>query len=103
MILVATWITVGFFSAIGWYGANYYVITPYFPEPVYAEKKLEENKDAEIDDERAAGLGLPVGVTSAVAQQSMMQQVEADPEQGGQPPEQQNETVKTFSKIKRIL
>jgi hypothetical protein len=42
MILVATWTIVGFFSAIGWYGANYYVITPYLPEPVFKEKKVEE-------------------------------------------------------------
>ena len=40
MILVATWVTVGFFSAIGWYGANHYVIEPYFPPPI--EKKVEE-------------------------------------------------------------
>ena len=34
----------GFISAIGWWGANYYVITPYLPEPIYAEKKVEEKK-----------------------------------------------------------
>jgi hypothetical protein len=33
---------VGFFSAVGWWGANYYVITPYLPEPVYADKKVKE-------------------------------------------------------------
>jgi hypothetical protein len=41
MILVATWITVGFFSAIGWWGANHYVIEPYLDPkpPVVVEKK----------------------------------------------------------------
>jgi hypothetical protein len=28
---------VGFFSAIGWYGANHFVIEPHFPPPI--EKK----------------------------------------------------------------
>ena len=40
----------GFLSAIGWWGANYYVITPYFPEPIYAEKRIEEKKKAEQQD-----------------------------------------------------
>jgi hypothetical protein len=40
-MLVATWIVVGFFSAIGWWSANHYVIEPYFPEPVVKEKKIE--------------------------------------------------------------
>jgi len=42
MIIVATWTVVGFFSAIGWYGANHYVIEPYFPPPI--ERKKEEAK-----------------------------------------------------------
>jgi hypothetical protein len=42
MILVATWITVGFFSAIGWYGANHLVIEPYLPPPRIIEKKKDE-------------------------------------------------------------
>jgi hypothetical protein len=41
MILIATWVTVGFFSAIGWYGANHYVIEPYLPPPVVKETKKE--------------------------------------------------------------
>jgi hypothetical protein len=49
MILVATWTIVGFFSAIGWYGANYYVITPYLPEPVFKEKKIEEVQPKQDD------------------------------------------------------
>jgi hypothetical protein len=39
-MLVLTWTVVGFFSAIGWYGANHYVIEPYFPPPI--ERKKEE-------------------------------------------------------------
>jgi hypothetical protein len=42
MILVATWITVGLFSAIGWYGANHLVIEPYLPPPRTIEKKKDE-------------------------------------------------------------
>jgi len=42
MILIATWVTVGFFSAIGWYGANQFVIDPYFPEP---KQKIERKND----------------------------------------------------------
>ena len=49
MIIVGTWIVVGFFSAIGWYGANYYVITPYLPEPVFKEKRVEETKPKQDD------------------------------------------------------
>lgn len=43
--MVAELIVAGFLSAVGWWGANYYVITPYLPEPVYATKKAEEKKD----------------------------------------------------------
>lgn len=42
MMIVATWTIVGFFSAIGWYGANHYVIEPYLPPPI--ERKKEETK-----------------------------------------------------------
>ena len=42
MILIATWITVGFFSAIGWYGANQFVIEPYLPPPKQIERKKDE-------------------------------------------------------------
>ena len=46
MILVGTWVVVGFFSAIGWYGANHYVIEPYLPPPIERkEVKIEEKKD----------------------------------------------------------
>ena len=45
--MVIEWILFGFFSAIGWWGANYYVIAPYLPEPVTAEKKVEEKPKQE--------------------------------------------------------
>lgn len=32
-------IVYGFFTAFGWWGANHYVIEPYFPEPVKKEVK----------------------------------------------------------------
>lgn len=66
---------------------------------------------AEIDEEKAEGLGLPVGVTNAVSQQSMQQQVAADPEQGGVDPQDQLDAkqsqptneITTFGKLKQIL
>jgi hypothetical protein len=42
--MVAEWIVVGFFSAIGWWSANYFVIAPYLPEPTKKEIKIEEQK-----------------------------------------------------------
>jgi hypothetical protein len=45
MIIVATWVVVGFFSAIGWYGANHYVIEPYFPPPIERKKDLDKPKE----------------------------------------------------------
>jgi hypothetical protein len=42
--MVIECIFIGFLSALGWWGANYYVITPYLPEPVFKEKKVEEVK-----------------------------------------------------------
>lgn len=38
--MIVEWIVVGFFSAIGWWGANHYVIEPHFPPPI--EKKEEK-------------------------------------------------------------
>ena len=66
---------------------------------------------SEIDEEKAEGLGLPVGVTNAVSQQSMQQQVAADPEQGGVDPQDQLDAkqsqptneITTFGKLKQIL
>ena len=46
--MVIECIFIGFLSAIGWWGANYYVITPYLPEPVFKEKKVE-TKQPEVD------------------------------------------------------
>jgi hypothetical protein len=43
--MIVEWVVVGFFSAIGWWSANYYVITPYLPEPVYKEKKIQNEVD----------------------------------------------------------
>jgi hypothetical protein len=47
--MVIEYIFIGFLSALGWWGANYYVITPYLPEPVFAEAK-EEKKEAKTTD-----------------------------------------------------
>ena len=69
---------------------------------------------SEIDEEKEEGLGLPVGVTNNVAQQSMMQQVATDPEQGGVPADQQQQQdqgppppprseSQTFGRLKQIL
>ena len=33
----------GFVTAFGWWGANHYVIEPYFPPPI--EKKVEDKKN----------------------------------------------------------
>jgi hypothetical protein len=42
--MIVEYIIIGFLSAIGWWGANHYVIEPYFPEPIVKEKKAEEKK-----------------------------------------------------------
>ena len=42
----------GFLSAIGWWGANYYVITPHLPEPIYAAKREEETKKVEVPENK---------------------------------------------------
>ena len=31
----------GFFSAFGWWGANHYIIEPYFPPPIERKKEDE--------------------------------------------------------------
>ena len=71
-----------------------------------------QEMQSEIDEEKEEGLGLPVGVTNNVAQQSMMQQVATDPEQGGVPAEQQQDQgppapsrseSQTFGRLKQIL
>jgi hypothetical protein len=40
-MLIIEWTIVGFFSAIGWWGANHYVIEPHFPPTITTEKKDE--------------------------------------------------------------
>jgi len=44
-------IVYGFFTAFGWWGANHYVIEPYFPEPVAKVKKAEEKKEITVSKE----------------------------------------------------
>jgi hypothetical protein len=39
--MIIEYILVGFFSAIGWWGATHYVITPYFPPDA---EKIEQVK-----------------------------------------------------------
>jgi hypothetical protein len=41
--MIIEYIIIGFLSAIGWWGANHYVIEPYFPAAI--TKKQEEDKD----------------------------------------------------------
>lgn len=44
--MVVELLIAGFFSAIGWWGANHYVIEPYLPPPIERkEVKKEETKD----------------------------------------------------------
>jgi hypothetical protein len=43
-MIALAYIGIGFLSAIGWWGANYYVIDPYLPQsPPKIEKKVEES------------------------------------------------------------
>jgi hypothetical protein len=32
--MIIEWVFVGFFTAIGWWGAEHYVIEPYFPASI---------------------------------------------------------------------
>jgi hypothetical protein len=83
----------------------------YFSQAWIQRNVLRMNDDeiktmqSEMDEEKEMGLGLPVGVTSQVAQAAMTQQVETDPEMGGQPPEEQDESVSpgVFTRLKHIL
>jgi hypothetical protein len=43
--MVIEYVVIGFLSALGWWGANYYVITPYLPEPVFKESKVTDKKE----------------------------------------------------------
>ena len=40
--MIIEWVIVGFFSAIGWWGANHYVIEPYFPESKVEAKEVKK-------------------------------------------------------------
>lgn len=90
----------------------------YFSQAWIQRNVLRLNDDeikqmqAEIDEEKAAGLGLPVGVTNDVAQAQMMAQV---PQQPQNPADQEHqmdmqqaaskvkESSGTFGKLKQIL
>lgn len=41
--MVIEWIVVGFFSAIGWWGANHYVIEPFAPPPIERKKDSKDS------------------------------------------------------------
>lgn len=66
-----------------------------------------KNMQVEIDEEKEMGLGLPVSVTSQVAQQAMNQQVQGDPELGGSEGEEEQQDEQkspgVFYKLKQIL
>jgi hypothetical protein len=47
---VIEYIFIGFLSALGWWGANYYVITPYLPEPIFKESKAETKEVKEVKE-----------------------------------------------------
>ena len=53
----------------------------------------------EIDEEKEMGLGLPVGVTNAAAQQQMVGDIQAEQE----PDQQTQESAGVFTRIKEIL
>jgi len=50
--MIIEYIFIGFLSALGWWGANYYVITPYLPEPVFKETATvdKEKKETKTTD-----------------------------------------------------
>lgn len=41
--LIGTWIVVGFFSAVGWYGAQKTVLEPY-ADPYFAKQKVVQTE-----------------------------------------------------------
>lgn len=44
--MIVEYIVIGFLSALGWWGANHYVIEPYFPPPI---ERKEEKKEVPKD------------------------------------------------------
>ena len=63
----------------------------------------------EIDEEKEMGLGLPVGVTNAAAQQQMIGDIEGEQQQAnaehqaGLDSQQQNEQFVSFQRLKQVL
>jgi hypothetical protein len=50
--MVIEYIFIGFLSALGWWGANHYVIEPYFPPPIEQTKEVPKNgttKEKNVD------------------------------------------------------
>ncbi len=41
-MLALEYIAIGFLSALGWWGANQYVIDPYLPPPIVKESKEQK-------------------------------------------------------------
>jgi hypothetical protein len=86
----------------------------YFSQAWIQRNVLRMNDDeiqemqVEMDEEKSEGLGLPVGVQSAVAQQIMTQQAAADPSIGGTPPDDgeakyEETQSSTFARLKQVL
>jgi hypothetical protein len=40
--MIIEYIFIGFLSALGWWGANHYVIEPYLPPPIVVERKEQQ-------------------------------------------------------------
>lgn len=80
----------------------------YFSQAWIQRNVLRQNDDeiadmqSEIEEEKAEGLGLPVGVTNDIAQQQMLSQVPQQPQNPAD--KQQNEsTESSLNRLKRIL
>ena len=52
--MIVEYVFIGFLSAMGWWGANHYVIIPYFPPdpPSRAEREAAEKKKLEIKEDK---------------------------------------------------
>ena len=73
--------------------------TPSAPPSRIRNKALIQEMQEEIDEEKEMGLGLPVGVTNAAAQQQMVGDIQAEQE----PEQQTQESAGVFTRIKEIL
>lgn len=49
-MFVIEYIIIGALSAIGWWGANHYIIDPYFPPPI--ERKKEEQDEVKLGNNK---------------------------------------------------